>query len=146
MSIKPQVISLPAELLTQIFALLPLLPDVLNLAATCKRLQEVWTNKLNTIYTSIAPKTILCQHDARRLLADSGGPSPGSPLSSPENVRSILHNSRIVEKAIVRFEQEVVPRVQGKLDLFLFPIRSPDTLSIPSQFPFLERKHGIQRS
>ena len=120
MSANTPALPVLAELLLQIFVLLPSLPDALSLATTCRQLRGVWINNVNTIYMSIAPKTILCHHSARRLLAGSDAPPPELPLTSPDDVRSILHTSRIVEKAIVQFEREVVPKVRCKLALYHF--------------------------
>ena len=129
MSVKSQAFPVPAEVLLQIFALLPSLSDVLSLATTCRRLHGVWIDNVNTIYSSIAPKTILCHDYARRLLADLDGPPLGSPLAFPDDVRSILHTSRVIEKAILQFEREVVPLVQCKLYLDHFLIHFHDTFS-----------------
>lgn len=109
------MLSLPSELIAHVFALLPSFSDALYLAAACRQLREVWVRHVGNIYASIAPRSILCEHHARRFLADSGGPPPESPLSRSDHVRSLLRHSRMVERAISEFERIVVPRIRGEI-------------------------------
>lgn len=106
-------LSIPAELLTKTFCQLPLFSDVLALAATCKRLRRVWTIHTTMIYHHLAPRCIPCEPSARRFLADQDGLATKSLVLSSAEVVSIIRNSSIVEKAILQFEREIIPKIKG---------------------------------
>jgi len=106
------LLSIPAELKEKMFCLLPLFSDVFALAGTCHRLRRVWTTNTTSVYRHIAPESIACERDARRLLADQGGPAFDFPTLSAAEVRQIVWNSRIVDKAILQFERETAYKVR----------------------------------
>ena len=104
------VLAIPTELIIHIFKCSSSLSEVLALAATCHRLQEIWHDNVTEIYTPVAARSISCEKHARRLCADHGGLKDGNV--SPQDVRRILRNAHIVKKAIVQFEKEVVCKVK----------------------------------
>jgi hypothetical protein len=106
--------TIPPELVVRVFCILPLFSDVFALAATCHRLESVWAENVNSIYKKVAPKSIQCEHHARVLLADLGGPALGCPISSPRDVVCMLRNSRVVEKNIRQFEKQIARRAKCK--------------------------------
>ena len=71
------LLSMPVELITKIFCLLPSFSNVFVLSATCHRLRQVWTNSVASIYSEVAPGSIPCNRHARSFLADQGGPALG---------------------------------------------------------------------
>lgn len=105
--------SMPAELITVIFCLLPSFSDVIALAATCHRLRHIWTTNTTTIFINVAPRGIPCHRYARNFLTDQGGPALDSPTLSAEDVVRMVRNSHIVEKAVFQFEKEIVPWIKS---------------------------------
>lgn len=109
-----QLTSFPAELITQILCWLPSFSDILSFAATCRRHRQIWTENVTVIYNHIAPRAIKCRRNARILLADQGGAAADSPVLSVRDVLRLIRNSHIVEKAIARFNRDVVRHVRGR--------------------------------
>ncbi len=107
------LLSLPVELVTKIYSLLPSFFDVLALAATCRRLRCIWTTNVTSIYSQVASRSIPCERYARRFLADQGGPATGFPTLSTRDALNVLRNSCIIEKAILQFERDIVCRVRS---------------------------------
>lgn len=107
--------SLPTELVIHVFCWLSTFSDVFNLAATCRRHQQIWTDNATFIYNHVAPRTIECRCHARDLLADRGGAAADSPVLSVRDVRRLVRNSRIVEKSIAQFNKNIVCHVRSKL-------------------------------
>ena len=97
------------------FCLLPSFSDALALAATCRRLRNVWITNVGPIYSHVAPRSIPCERYARRFLADQGGPAVNVSTLSDKDVLRMLRNSCVVEQAILQFEKEIVSRVKGTL-------------------------------
>ena len=108
------LLSVPVELITKTFGLLPSLFDVLALAATCRRFRRVWTTNVTSIYGQVASRSIPCEPYARRFLADQGGPATNFPTLSARDVLCIVRNSCVIEKAILQFEKDIVCRVKSK--------------------------------
>lgn len=107
------LLSLPSELVTKAFCLLPSFSDVLALTATCSRLRHIWTTNTTTIYRQVAPRSIPCEPYARSLLADQGSPARDSSTMSAGDVNRMLRNSRMIEKEILQFEEDIVRRVRS---------------------------------
>lgn len=105
--------SLPPEVTTKVFENLSSFSDVFALAATCRRLRDVWSTGVTPIYNSVAPRSIACERDARRFLVDQHGPKLKSPMVA-ETVLQMVRNASIIEKAILQFEREIVCRVRSK--------------------------------
>ena len=103
------------ELITQISCQLPTFYDVFVLAATCHRLREIYSTQIPPIYSKIAPRTIALLRQARRFLHSQGGSAEEAPLSS-NDIRSLVGNSHVVDKAILQFERQIVCRVRSELD------------------------------
>ena len=100
------------ELITQIFSQLPTFSDVFALAATCHWLREVYSAHVPPIYDKIAPRNISCLCQARRFLHDQGGPAEEASLST-KDIRSLVRNSHMVERAILQFERYMDPEDDG---------------------------------
>ena len=111
--INDPLLLIPVELLTKTFSLLPSLSDVLALAATCRRLRHIWTMNVTTIYSHVASRSIPCEREARRFLADQGRPATNYPTLSALDVICMLRNSRVVEKAMLQFERDLVRHVKS---------------------------------
>lgn len=111
--INGPLLSLPAELVTNIFKFLPSLSDVLALAATCRRLRRTWTTNVTTIYSQVASRSIPCERYARCFLADQGGPATSYPTLSVRDVLCMVRNSFVVEKAMLQFERDLVRSVKS---------------------------------
>ena len=109
------LLSIPVELVTEIFSLLPSFFDILALAATCSRLRRIWTANVTSIYSQVASRSISCERYARRFLADQGGPAMNFPTLSARDVLCMLRNSCVLEKAIIEFEEQIVCRVRCTL-------------------------------
>lgn len=105
---------IPTELVTEIFSLLPTLHDIFALAATCHRINHIWSTNATGIYHRVAPRSIPCEPYARRFLSDSGGPAPDYPKLNTVNIRHIARNASIVEKSIAQFEKDIVWRVRSE--------------------------------
>lgn len=96
---------IPIELTIYVFGHLSP-PDVLSLAATCKKHYNAWQQHTNTIYNLIS-HTIQCRHDARRLLADQGV----LPVDSAMTVTGFIqlcHNAHVMDKIVDTFGREFV--------------------------------------
>ncbi len=128
----------PTELLVTIFSLLSRFSDVFALAVTCHRLRHVWMTSTNVIYRQVAPRCIPCEQHARMFLADQGGPAKESPMLSAEDVRRLVRNSWVVEKAISEFEKTIVCKVRS----MLYPKPRISNIILISQQP----DHGMRRS
>ncbi|TVY32683.1 hypothetical protein LSUB1_G007619 [Lachnellula subtilissima] len=103
--------SLPIELTIRFFCLLPSFSDVFALAQTSRRFSRIWTENVTTIYNEVSPRGLSCEHYARIFLSDQGGPTPEKQLSA-QDVFCMVRNSRRVERAILQFELEIVPKVK----------------------------------
>ncbi|PWY96120.1 hypothetical protein BO94DRAFT_529532 [Aspergillus sclerotioniger CBS 115572] len=99
--------SLPAEIITHVFTLLPALGDVLNLAAACSRHQQIWQQNADQIHRHAGPRSIECLHHARIYLADQGGAQPNTTLTARDVVQ-LVRNSSAVEKTLDLFNQKYV--------------------------------------
>ncbi|KAG7001885.1 hypothetical protein G7Y79_00030g064180 [Physcia stellaris] len=104
----------PVELVTVVFCHLPSFQDVFSLASTCHRVRDVWLENLATIYKCVARASITCEHHARILLADQGGPAPDSEITSVRHVSQMLKNQNAIFKAIREFESQIVSRVKAR--------------------------------
>ena len=106
------LLSMPVELMTKIFGVLPSFFDVIALAATCRRLRHIWTTNVTSIYSQVS-RSIPCERYARRFLTDQGGPATSFPTLSARDAMCIVRNSCVVEKAIHQFEWDVVCRINS---------------------------------
>ena len=107
--------SLPSELLIKVYCFLPSIKDVLALAASKYALRQIWMTNVNAIYNSV-PRPVECEREARRFLADQNGQAVSEDdIFTAEDVACLLRNARVVEEAIVQFEQEIVCKVRGAL-------------------------------
>lgn len=96
---------IPIELILYIFGHLPP-PDVLSLAATCRKHYNAWQQHTTTIY-GLIKHNIQCEPDARGLLADQGI----LPVDSAMTVTGFLQlrrNAHVIEKIAERFGPEFV--------------------------------------
>ena len=84
-------------------------------SVVCHGLRHLWLKSVTPIYNRITPRSIHCEHAARRFLVDQEGPCLGSPMSAIEVVR-MVRNAGVVEQAILQFEREIVSRVRSMLD------------------------------
>lgn len=102
----------PVELQTVVFCHLPSFQDVFSLASTCRQLRDVWLKDLTTIYKHVAKRNITYERHARILLADQGGPVPEAGIQSASNVHHMIKIQHVVDKAIARFESDIVSKVR----------------------------------
>ncbi|KAI4143565.1 MAG: hypothetical protein L6R39_004517 [Caloplaca ligustica] len=130
---KETIMKLPAEIIINIFTLLPDFSDVFALAATCRRMTEIWVNNVPVIYRDVSRRSIALEHTARTFLADLGGPAADSTELSPADIRSIVRGACIVQKAIAQFEGDIVCRVRSKS--WFFSASPAHTESIASGTP-----------
>ena len=107
------LLSIPVELMTEILSALPSFFDVLALAATCRQLRHIWTTNVTSIYSQVASRSVPCERYARRFLADHGGLATSFSTPSARDALCILRNSCVVEKAILKFEKDIVCRIQS---------------------------------
>ena len=107
------LLSIPTELITKTFCLLPSFTDILALAATCQRLRRIWTTNVTSIYSQVGPRSIPCERYARSFLADQGGPAIDFPTLSAGDVVCMVRNLCVIEKATLQFEKEIVRRVKS---------------------------------
>ncbi|OOF95026.1 hypothetical protein ASPCADRAFT_131584 [Aspergillus carbonarius ITEM 5010] len=98
---------LPAELISHVFTFLPTLTDVLNLAATCSRHQQIWQQNAHPIYRHVGPGSIECLHYARIFLADQGGAQPNAELTARDVVQ-LARNAAAAERTVDLFNQKYV--------------------------------------
>jgi hypothetical protein len=108
---KASASTLPPELIAKIFEALPCFQDVFNFASTSRRLRVVWSENATSIYKKVVRKSIPCHRHARRLLADQGGPPVDSPRLTTLEVLKIAHNAAVVDKAMAKFENDIVCHV-----------------------------------
>lgn len=107
---------IPIELIIYILGHLPP-SDVLNLAATCRKLYNSWQQHTNTVYNRVT-HTIQCEPDARGLLADQGI----LPVDSAMTVTGFLQlrrNAQVMEKIVERFGRGFVIPYCCPMDLRL---------------------------
>lgn len=104
---------LPPELVSNIFCSLPSFNEVFALAQTSRGLRKVWNEYTTQIYEEVAPRSIPHEQHARQFLAEQGGANSSEPLTA-KDVHQMLLNSRIVERAILQFEEEIVHKVRCK--------------------------------
>lgn len=104
----------PVELVTLIFCHLPSFRDIFSLASTCHRVRDVWLKNLASIYKHVARTSITCEHHARMLLADQGGPALESEIISVKDVVQLMKNQNTIDKAILEFECQIVSRVKAR--------------------------------
>lgn len=93
-------------------------PNVLSLAATCRKHYNAWQQHINAIYNIIS-HTIQCKHDTRRLLADQGI----LPVDSAMTVVGFLQlrrNAHVIEKIVDRFGCEFVLPFYSPLGVSVF--------------------------
>ena len=68
---------------------------------------------MTSIHSQFASRNIPCERHARRFLADQGGLATSFPTLSARDVLCMVRNSCVVEKAILKFEKEIVRRVKS---------------------------------
>ena len=107
------LLSMPNELILEIFCCMSSLSDVLAFAATNRRLRHIWTGNVTRVYERVAPRSIPCERDARKFREDQRGSTFECTQVSPRDVIHIVRNSRVLEKAVLQFEREIASRVQG---------------------------------
>lgn len=100
-----QKMDLLIRLIIYVFGHLPI-PDVLSLAATCRKHHDIWQQHTSTIYKLIN-HAIQCEHDARRLLADQGILPVDSAMTVTGFVQ-LRRNANVIERIIQRFGPEFV--------------------------------------
>lgn len=96
---------IPIELILYIFGHLPP-PDVLSLAATCRKHYNVWQQHTTTIYGLIR-HNIQCEPDAKGLLADQGVLPVDSAMTAAGFLQ-LRRNAHVIEKIAERFGPEFV--------------------------------------
>lgn len=104
--------NLPVELAARIFTFLPSFIDVFAAASTSHHFRNVWLNNVNRVYEHIARRTIPSLKKSRVFLAAQGGPDIGEPVTALD-IRRMVRYSIIIEKSIILFEQQIVPRVRS---------------------------------
>ena len=109
--------SIPSELLIKIFSALPSFHDVFALAATCTAIHDLWLTNVASIYRRIAPRTIMRERYARKLLADQRRSFTTIIPQTTADVAQLLQNAKVVEDAIAQFERDVVWRVKCRSSL-----------------------------
>jgi hypothetical protein len=109
-----QFLSIPVELIVDIFSQLSSLDEVLSLAASCIRLRLAWHENPSQIYAAVGSGLISCEKHALQFLSDKKGTKVVASNISAKDVLSLLRNSRIIENAIPEFEKGVVTRVKSE--------------------------------
>lgn len=111
---------LPVELIIYIFGnLAP--PDVLSLAATCKRFLNAWQQHTTTIY-NLTRHTIECERDARTVLADQGVLPADCAITVPGFLQ-LRRNAHVMERIIDEFNRKYMARWCCHLGrYFCFPL------------------------
>ena len=97
--------NIPIELIIYVFGHLSP-PDVLSLAATCRKHYNAWQQHTNTIYNLLS-HTIQCEHDARMLLADQGILPVDSAMTAAGFLQ-LCQNAHVIEKIVDRFGCEII--------------------------------------
>ncbi|KAI9651692.1 MAG: hypothetical protein M1831_000538 [Alyxoria varia] len=99
-----ELLSLPNEIIINVFCKLHTLEDVFMLPHTNKLLQALWTENVPSIYKNVGPRSISCEEYAHQTLADQDGePKLSLPLSV-NHVWRLMENARVVRRAIEQFE------------------------------------------
>lgn len=94
---------LPVELVVQVFASIPSFHDALSLAATCRRLQGIWSEHRSQLCKLIASQ---CEPYARQLLIDQTDRSFGSSVSD-QAARRMMMNDAIVYDGLRKLEKNM---------------------------------------
>jgi uncharacterized protein (DUF488 family) len=101
---------LPTELSLQVYVELHSLKDVVSLAATSRRLRNIWMEHSDIIYRSVAPTSIEGEKHARLLqLLISGNMKITS-----QDAATILHRAGFMESMIDQFTHKIVKRLPRK--------------------------------
>ncbi|KAL4862981.1 hypothetical protein BDV12DRAFT_178032 [Aspergillus spectabilis] len=88
---QSRLLTLPTELLVEIFQSAPSFETAVNLAATSQVLYAVWQQYLTPIYNAIAPVCIPCHSALRELLSDLG------ELPADQQTLDIADIARVIE-------------------------------------------------
>lgn len=107
-------VNLPPELVVDVLCLLPSLSDVIAFCSTARRYRHICSENVTTVYKHVGPRSIRCHQYARILLNDQGGPTSDSSDLTVDDVLRLLRNSRIAEKAVGKFNRDIVCRVKSK--------------------------------
>ncbi|KAL4804665.1 hypothetical protein BDV18DRAFT_142321 [Aspergillus unguis] len=89
------LLTLPPELLLEIFQFAPSLEDAAHFAATSKQLYAVWQQHLTRIYNQVAPASIPAHSALRGLLVDLGHITLKPKHITVEYISHIVKGSRI---------------------------------------------------
>jgi hypothetical protein len=114
---------IPAELITEIYCQLDSFLEGFALASTCHHMKCVWTENVNQIYEQFGPVVIPLERHARSFRQIQSGAATHSLSVSTQDVLSLLRNRKIIEKAIVQFETNVVSKASCKSLQFKFRAR-----------------------
>ncbi|KAL2836996.1 hypothetical protein BJY01DRAFT_238047 [Aspergillus pseudoustus] len=105
MILKPSaLLALPAELLVTIFQSCLSFKDGASLAASCKQLNEIWTEHHTPIYNRIALTTTPCYPELRQLLDDMEELPSDAQVLSKKNIARILEISKIGDDLVAEYE------------------------------------------
>lgn len=114
MPLTTEAVNLPPELVVDVFCHLSL-SNALAFASTARRYRQIFSENLAIIYKHIGPGSIRCHRYARILLHDQGGPPTDASDLTVNDVLRILRNSRIVERAVDKFNRDIVSRVRSMI-------------------------------
>ncbi|KAJ5587658.1 uncharacterized protein N7459_003423 [Penicillium hispanicum] len=107
------LLSIPNEIILEIFCCLSSFSQVFAFAATSRRIRRVWLDHASRVYHQVAPRCIPGEPHARKFREIQRRCSiRHSHLSNGDTI-CITRNAQIVEKAIVQFENEVVCNVKA---------------------------------
>jgi hypothetical protein len=98
--------SFPVEVILEIFCYASSLSETLALSGTCRRLMVVFVGNARYIYTSIGPRVVERERDARKHRRDQMG-VVDLPLCvmTAVDIYAICRGAKIVDKAITRVER-----------------------------------------
>jgi hypothetical protein len=114
---RSQLLSLPAELLVQIYHHATSFADANALSSTCVRMKSIWSENIRVLYKHFGPRYIEVERHALKFRQDQrGSPFESKPMTT-EDVTHILRNAKMVAAAVKQFEKKWVSQKRSRLNL-----------------------------
>ncbi|EPS26176.1 hypothetical protein PDE_01112 [Penicillium oxalicum 114-2] len=130
------LLSLPAELLVEVFCSLPSLKDVANLGASCKVVNQLQSRHFSYIVDHVSLQSIPCYEDLRALVADQGHLAADQPVTNMSLVGCLFRTSQNIEKAIDNYHAQMAryPHLDPQV---------PQVLSLTEKTRFIKAHYQI---
>lgn len=130
------LLTLPTELLVEVFGCSSSFNNVANLAASCKRLNKIWKEHTSYICNHVASATIPCYEDLRALLATQGHLAIDAQVLKVSDVVRLVETSENAYYLLTAFHDRL------RKNLHCDPQVSK-VLSLPEEIRFIRAHYQI---